>query len=189
MTTRLNKNRRKFLMTSAGGAAAAGLAGLDPSALAKGKPLPGYASWKDEAKLIVHSSNTMETVRGAQGTSVITANDVLFVRNNLTPPDAAAEKNADAWQVLPREELAAQIWHDVARIAGIAEPLPPWQIVRERRATFAATPQENAKRPGAATRFSNLALAGDWTATGLPATIEGAIRSGQRAADLIAGKA
>ena len=89
---------------------------------------------------------------------------------------------------MPREELAAQIWRDVAQIAGIADELPPWQIVRERRATFAATPQENAKRPGAATRFRNLALAGDWTATGLPATIEGAIRSGQRAAEHIASK-
>ena len=95
---------------------------------------------------------------------------------------------ADRLLETPREQLAAQIWRDVAQIAGIADILPPWQIVRERRATFAATPQENAKRPGAETRFANLALAGDWTATGLPATIEGAIRSGQRAADLIAAK-
>ena len=68
-------------------------------------------------------------------------------------------------------------------MTGLAAELPPWQIVRERRATFAATPEENAKRPGAATKFSNLYLAGDWTDTGLPATIEGAIRSGNRAAD------
>ncbi len=95
---------------------------------------------------------------------------------------------ADRLLDTPREDLAAHIWRDVAKIAGIADALPAWQIVRERRATFAATPQENAKRPGAATRFANLALAGDWTATGLPATIEGAIRSGHRAADLIAGK-
>jgi hydroxysqualene dehydroxylase len=97
--------------------------------------------------------------------------------------------NADRLLNVPREELAAQIWQDVAQIAGIADELPPWQIVRERRATFAATPQENAKRPGTATRFRNLALAGDWTAIGLPATIEGAIRSGQRAAEHIASKA
>ena len=64
--------------------------------------------------------------------------------------------------------------------------LPPWQIVRERRATFAATPEQDARRPGAKTSWSNLFLAGDWTDTGLPATIEGAIRSGQRAADLVA---
>jgi uncharacterized protein with NAD-binding domain and iron-sulfur cluster len=57
--------------------------------------------------------------------------------------------------------------------------------VRERRATFAATPEENARRPGARTAFANLYLAGDWTDTGLPATIEGAIRSGNRAADMV----
>jgi hydroxysqualene dehydroxylase len=59
--------------------------------------------------------------------------------------------------------------------------------VRERRATFAATPGENAKRPAARTAWRNLVLAGDWTNTGLPATIEGAIRSGNQAADLIVG--
>jgi uncharacterized protein with NAD-binding domain and iron-sulfur cluster len=63
--------------------------------------------------------------------------------------------------------------------------MPPWQIVRERRATFAATPQENAKRPDTATAWANLFLAGDWTATGLPATIESAIRSGNRAAEFV----
>ena len=83
-----------------------------------------------------------------------------------------------------REELAALIWREVAQVAGISADPPPWQVVRERRATFAATPAEDAKRPGAATKFSNLYLAGDWTDTGLPATIEGAIRSGNRAADL-----
>jgi squalene-associated FAD-dependent desaturase len=83
-----------------------------------------------------------------------------------------------------REDLASVIWREVAQVAGIAADLPPWQVVRERRATFAATPAEDAKRPGAATKFSNLYLAGDWTDTGLPATIEGAIRSGNRAADL-----
>ncbi|TMJ04048.1 MAG: FAD-binding protein [Alphaproteobacteria bacterium] len=83
-----------------------------------------------------------------------------------------------------REDLASTIWSEVAQVAGIAADLPPWQVVRERRATFAATPAEDAKRPGPATKFANLYLAGDWTDTGLPATIEGAIRSGNRAADL-----
>ena len=54
--------------------------------------------------------------------------------------------------------------------------------MKERRATFAATPEQERRRPVAATRWSNLLLAGDWTATGLPATIEGAIRSGDTAA-------
>ena len=84
-----------------------------------------------------------------------------------------------------REELAKTIWDEVATITGLPAALPPWQIVRERRATFAATPEQDAKRPGPATPWRNLVLAGDWTDTGLPATIEGAIRSGNRAAELV----
>ena len=89
---------------------------------------------------------------------------------------------------LPRQRLAEMIWHDVSRIHGLPETLPPWQIVRERRATFAATPEQNALRPDAVTPWRNLFLAGDWTATGLPATLEGAIRSGRRAARLAAAR-
>jgi len=89
---------------------------------------------------------------------------------------------ADKWLELSREELATRIWRDVAIVADVAAPMPAWQIVRERRATFAASPEEDAKRPGAETAWTNLALAGDWTRTGLPATIEGAIRSGTHAA-------
>jgi hydroxysqualene dehydroxylase len=63
--------------------------------------------------------------------------------------------------------------------------MPPAQIVKERRATFAATPAEARRRPKQETRWRNLALAGDWTETGLPATIEGAIRSGFAASDLL----
>jgi uncharacterized protein with NAD-binding domain and iron-sulfur cluster len=66
--------------------------------------------------------------------------------------------------------------------------LPPWQIIKEKRATFAATPKQDALRPGAGTQWRNLALAGDWTQTGLPATIEGAIRSGIEAARLCADR-
>jgi hypothetical protein len=88
----------------------------------------------------------------------------------------------------PREQLAKTIWAEVASATGLPPELPPWQIVRERRATFAATPAQDLKRPGAQTAWRNLVLAGDWTNTGLPATIEGAIRSGNRAAALVAGQ-
>jgi squalene-associated FAD-dependent desaturase len=102
-------------------------------------------------------------------------------------PGRIAVTVSDAGDLLemPRTELAEVIWRDVAAVMGLPETLPPWQIVRERRATFAATPEENAKRPGALTDWRNLVLAGDWTATGLPATIEGAVRSGNRAADIV----
>jgi len=90
---------------------------------------------------------------------------------------------ADAIVDHNREDLAARLWSDVARVLDLGDrPLPAWQIVKERRATFAATPEQDAKRPGARTGLSNLLLAGDWTQTGLPATIEGALRSGETAA-------
>jgi hydroxysqualene dehydroxylase len=89
---------------------------------------------------------------------------------------------ADRLLETPREELARDIWREIACLTGLSGPAPPWQIIKERRATFAALPEEDAKRPGALTAWPNLLLAGDWTATGLPATIEGAIRSGNRAA-------
>src|SRR3984893_4198871 len=92
--------------------------------------------------------------------------------------------NADRLVDVPREELAQAIWGDICKAAGMQDELPPWQIVRERRATFEATPEQNALRPGASTALKNLFLAGDWTDTGLPATIEGSVRSGNRAADL-----
>ena len=93
--------------------------------------------------------------------------------------------NGDRLVDMPREELAQAIWSDVCKAGGVQGELPPWQIVRERRATFEATPEQNALRPGPVTAYKNLFLAGDWTATGLPATIEGSVRSGDRAADLV----
>jgi squalene-associated FAD-dependent desaturase len=92
---------------------------------------------------------------------------------------------ADRLLEVPREELVQRIWQDVAKIAQISGGLPAWQIIKEKRATFAATVAENSRRPKPDTAFENLWLAGDWTATGLPATIEGAILSGNRAAGAI----
>jgi squalene-associated FAD-dependent desaturase len=92
---------------------------------------------------------------------------------------------ADRLLEQPRQRLAETIWREVAALTGLAPDLPRWQIVRERRATFSATPQEAARRPEARTRYHNLVLAGDWTRTGLPATIEGSIRSGLTAAALL----
>jgi predicted NAD/FAD-dependent oxidoreductase len=57
-------------------------------------------------------------------------------------------------------------------------------VVREQRATFSLAPG-GPPRPGPTTDLPGFVLAGDWTDTGLPATIEGAILSGRRAADVV----
>jgi hydroxysqualene dehydroxylase len=93
--------------------------------------------------------------------------------------------NADRLIDRPRDELAAWLWREAAALSGLPTELPPWRIVKEKRATFAATPAQNAKRPPARTRWENVALAGDWIQTGLPATLEGAVRSGYKAASII----
>ncbi|HEY7899867.1 MAG TPA: hydroxysqualene dehydroxylase HpnE [Caulobacteraceae bacterium] len=105
---------------------------------------------------------------------------VFAFDDRLSVTVSAADSLADT----DREALAARLWRDVADVHALPAALPPWRIVKERRATFAATPEQNARRPGTHTAWSNLLLAGDWTATGLPATIEGALRSGQTAAAL-----
>ncbi len=109
---------------------------------------------------------------------------VFAFEDRLSVTISGADRLLDAG----REELAGRLWAEVAEASHIAQPLPPWQIIKEKRATFAATPQENGRRPGPVTGVANLTLAGDWTATGLPATIEGAIRSGHRAAGAIAAR-
>lgn len=55
-------------------------------------------------------------------------------------------------------------------------------VLREPQATFSCDPASDTLRPGPVTPIAGLFLAGDWTDTGLPATIEGAVRSGRRAA-------
>lgn len=88
-----------------------------------------------------------------------------------------ADESADL--LLPR------LWAETARALQLEHlPEPPGRLIKEKRATFDQSPEGAALRPGPETEIGNLLLAGDWTDTGLPATIEGAIRSGHRAAAL-----
>ncbi len=61
-------------------------------------------------------------------------------------------------------------------------------VVKEVRATFSARPGLESERPSARTSFPNIFLAGDWTRSGWPATMEGAVRSGYLAAEAISGQ-
>ena len=106
----------------------------------------------------------------------------VFVRPGIVSVTISA---ADHLADLPAADIAARVWPDVCLALGLSGAMPPARVVKERRATFAATAAEEARRPGARTPWRNLVLAGDWTNTGLPATIEGAIRSGRTAAQML----
>jgi hydroxysqualene dehydroxylase len=83
-------------------------------------------------------------------------------------------------------DLAPLVWRDVAKLYDLdPAKVPQHRIFKEKYATFAATPDQNARRPTALTSWKNLALAGEWTATGLPSTIESAVRSGLKAAQVV----
>ena len=63
------------------------------------------------------------------------------------------------------------------------------QVIKEVRATFSARPGLETVRPQAATSLANFFLAGDWTRSGWPATMEGAVRSGYLAAEAVCSAA
>jgi squalene-associated FAD-dependent desaturase len=89
---------------------------------------------------------------------------------------------------LSREELVAIAIRELQEVFGPGVGTPYHALaIREKTATLSLTPSVASARPGTVTNVPNLFLAGDWTATRLPATIEGAIRSGEEAARLAAG--
>lgn len=100
MTQAIRIHRRHFLVGAAGTVSAAAVgAGAGLPAFAQDGALPDYAAWKEAEALIVHSQNTMETKRGAISASVVTPNDIVFVRNNLSPPGEDIVADRDAWEV------------------------------------------------------------------------------------------
>ena len=85
-----------------------------------------------------------------------------------------------------REEVLAQVRSELEAIwpAARAAQLVRWRMVTEPAAVFSMRPGIQRLRPPQQTPVANLALAGDWTATGWPATMEGAVRSGNSAAEV-----
>lgn len=104
----INLQRRNLLVGTAAAAVAAGT--VIPAArlhASEDSGLPDYVSWKEPDALIVHSDNTLETKRSAFGTSLITPEDTLYIRNNISPPSEKIMEDRDAWEV---------------SIEGVAEP-------------------------------------------------------------------
>jgi hydroxysqualene dehydroxylase len=140
-----------------------------------------------ETRAIVNGHFILDAPRGDELSFMGLVNSVsqwLFVRGEVASVTVSA---ADQLAEQPAKEIAETLWKEVAKALELGDkPLPVHRIVKEKRATFAQTPEDVSRRPGPVTAWSNLFLAGDWTNTGLPATLEGAIRSGRIAANRIA---
>ena len=67
----------------------------------------------------------------------------------------------------------------------IRNDIKNFKIIKEKRATFVPSIGTLGKRPNCKTTINNLFLAGDWTNTGLPSTIESAVKSGRTAAEIV----
>lgn len=80
-------------------AVASGLPGVSAVRAQDAKPLPAYVNWKDPRTMIVHSDQTIETKRDAFGSSLITPEDRLYIRNNVRPPSESIVADRDAWSV------------------------------------------------------------------------------------------
>jgi squalene-associated FAD-dependent desaturase len=106
----------------------------------------------------------------------------LFFKVGLISTTTSA---AESMLGLSHEEIASLLWKDIYNtLHTVPKTVPTHRIIVEKRATFAATPDNEAKRPSTRTAYSNLFLAGDYINTGLPPTIESAITSGFMAAKL-----
>ena len=107
----------------------------------------------------------------------------IFVRDGVASVTISC---AERYKDIAVRDMAALVWKEVALLLDLdVAKFPPHRIFMEKYATFAATPEQNQLRPTSYTGWKNVALAGEWTATGLPTTIEGALRSGMKAAQVV----
>ena len=85
------------------------------------------------------------------------------------------------------ENLIAECYSELQQAYPVFEAANILQtkIIRDKRATITLSPEIEKRRPDGETNISRFLLAGDWTNTGLPATIEGAALSGKLAAERV----
>lgn len=136
----------------------------------------------------------MEDVVGVIGRHI----QWIFNRRSISPTADGISRNLAGGYVsavisaahefvgMSNDDLASIALEDLHSIYGQSIGGPSASlVVREKRATFSSSPTTETLRPSPRTPFPNLFLAGDWTDTGYPATIEGAIISGRRSSALM----
>lgn len=126
--------------------------------------------------MAMYDNGTMVGLVGGTADWVFCKRDVISTTTSAASRIATTDSPA----------LAALLWQDVQKALELQEntPIPPYRIVHEKRATFEATPENCALRSSSKSDYKNLFIAGDHCFTKLPATIEGAIASAKRAAQL-----
>lgn len=97
--------------------------------------------------------------------------------------------DADYLMKLSDNEIMEMIYEELENYLNIKqESITNFLIIKEKRATFIPLREILFNRPGTETGIKNLFLAGDWVNTGLPSTIESAVKSGRMTAEAVAGK-
>ena len=108
-----------------------------------------------------------------------------FVRDDVVSLTVSAS-HAIGMDDVPNQKAADDMWRETQIALNLGNmPYEAVRVIRERRATPDQSPEAAQKRLKPETEWRNLTLAGDHTATGVPATIEGSIRSGDRAAAIV----
>ncbi len=158
---------------------------LPPSRLSQ--ILPRF-SLPDEGEVIVNAhyrvSEPTKPIEGSFLLGLVNAKaQWAFLREDIISLTiSAASEFAD----IPQDELLESLWSEVRLALDLSQTsYESGRIIREKRATFDQSIEGVSKRKKTQTELTNLFLAGDWTDTGLPATIEGAIRSGHKAVDAV----
>ena len=137
------------------------------------------------AHFVVPEAVSLATLPPITGV-VSAATHWVFVRGDVVSLTISAADRLGFMDAEP-EIFHRQLWSETRAALRLPDIQPiSWRMNKERRATFDQSPAQAAKRQAARTAIAGLFLAGDHTATGLPATIESAIRSGRTAAELAA---
>ena len=111
-----------------------------------------------------------------------------FIRDDVVSLTVSAS-HAIGMDDVPNAQVVGDLWKETQIALGLGDmAYDAVRVIRERRATPDQSPEAAQKRLKPQTAFTNLTLAGDHTDTGVPATIEGSIRSGDRAAEIVMGR-